>query len=96
MSKEQLVQERNGNVLGSSAVHLFLSPAQIFFSVIFIFSGMPGVQNKYENFRTAFCTATNLSSAKLTILPNTFTREVIHLYFSSHGTSQMRNLGNGC
>ena len=96
MSKEYLVQQRNGGLLGGSAVHLFLSPAQIFFSVAFIFSGMLGMQNKYETFRMAVCAVTNLSSAKLIILPNTFTREVIDLYFSLHGTSQTRNVVNGC
>lgn len=54
------------------------------------------MQDKYEMFRTAVCTVTNLSSAKLIILPNTFTREVIDLYFSLDGNSQTRNLVNGC
>jgi len=39
------------------------------------------MQNTYEMFRTAACAVTNLSSVKLIILPNTFTREVIDFYF---------------
>lgn len=39
------------------------------------------MQNKYEMLRMAICTVTSLPSEKLLILPNTFTREVLDLYF---------------
>lgn len=54
------------------------------------------MQNKYETFRAAVYAVTNLSSVKLIILPNSSTGEVIDLYFSLHGTSQTRNVLNGC
>lgn len=39
------------------------------------------MQNKYEMLRMAICTVTSLPSVKVLILPNTFTREVLDLYF---------------
>lgn len=39
------------------------------------------MQNKYEMLRMAICTVTSLPSEKLLILTNTFTREVLDLYF---------------
>lgn len=65
-------------------------------SVTFIFRRMLGMQNEYEMLRMAVCTLTSLFSVKLLILPNTFTREVLDLYFLPHGTSQTSNLLNGC
>lgn len=95
MNDKYLVQQRNSDGCGG-AVHFPLSPAQIFFPGAFIFNRMLWMQNKYEMFRAAVYAVTNLSSVKLIILPNSSTGEVIDLYFSLHGTSQTRNVVNGC
>lgn len=89
------MQQRNGDGR-SGAVHVLLSPAQIFFPVTVTFRRMLGVQNKYETFKAAVYAVTNLSSAKLIILPNSSKGEVTDLYFSLHGTSQTKNVVNGC
>lgn len=72
MNSKCLAQQRNGDGHGG-AVHLLLSPAQIFFPVTFL-SRMMGMQNKYEMFRAAVYAVTNLSSVKPKILPKFFYR----------------------